>query len=128
MPVRNCKGFHLIYHIGEIGNSYILIPKYCRRILALVGLMAQIHMVIIVQAINCIFLYLIMVRVYDRMIMEGKILEFEYNNSNNKITDKQTGTEWNFDGEALNGTLKGTHLTRLPFDEGFWFEWVAFHP
>ena len=69
-----------------------------------------------------------MVRVYDRMIMEGKILEFEYNNSNNKITDKQTGTEWNFDGEALNGTLKGTHLTRLPFDEGFWFEWIAFHP
>jgi hypothetical protein len=69
-----------------------------------------------------------MVRVYDRMIMEGKILEFKYNNSNNKITDKQTGTEWNFDGEALNGTLKGTHLTRLPFDEGFWFEWIAFHP
>ena len=69
-----------------------------------------------------------MVRVYDRMIIGGKILEFEYNNNfNNKITDKQTGTEWNFDGEAVNGTLKGTHLTRLPFDEGFWFEWVAFH-
>ncbi len=70
-----------------------------------------------------------MVRVYDRMVIEGgKILEFEYSNSNNKITDKQTGTEWNFDGQAVNGTLKGTHLTRLPFDEGFWFEWVAFHP
>jgi Protein of unknown function (DUF3179) len=69
-----------------------------------------------------------MVRVYDRIITGGKILEFEYKNSNNKITDKQTGTEWNFDGEAVNGTLKGTHLTRLPFDEGFWFEWVAFHP
>jgi Protein of unknown function (DUF3179) len=70
-----------------------------------------------------------MVRVYDRMIIEGgKTLEFEYNSSNNKITDKQTGTEWNFDGDAVNGTLKGTHLTRKPFDEGFWFEWVAFHP
>jgi hypothetical protein len=74
-------------------------------------------------------LYPAMVRVYDRMVIEGgKILEFEYNNSNNKITDKQTGTEWNFDGQAVNGTLKGIHLTRLPFDEGFWFEWVAFHP
>ena len=63
------------------------------------------------------------------MVIEGgKILEFEYNNSNNKITDKQTGTEWNFDGQAVNGTLKGIRLTRLPFDEGFWFEWVAFHP
>jgi Protein of unknown function (DUF3179) len=69
-----------------------------------------------------------MVRAYDRMIIGGSILEFEYNNSNNKITDKQTGTEWNFDGEAVNGKLKGKHLNRLPFDEGFWFEWVAFHP
>jgi len=69
-----------------------------------------------------------MVRAYDRMIIGGNILEFEYNNSNNKITDKQTGTEWNFDGEAVNGKLKGTHQNRLPFDEGFWFEWVAFHP
>jgi hypothetical protein len=24
--------------------------------------------------------------------------------------------------------MKGKHLSRLPFDEGFWFEWVAFHP
>ena len=62
-----------------------------------------------------------MVRAYDRIIVGGKVLEFE--SSNNKITDKQTGSEWNFDGEAVNGIL-----TRLPFDEGFWFEWVAFHP
>ena len=68
-----------------------------------------------------------MIRVYDRMIIGDKMLEFEYNESNNKITDKQTGTEWNFDGDAVKGRLKGTHLTRLPFDEGFWFEWVAFH-
>ena len=73
-------------------------------------------------------LYPAIVRAYDRMVVGGKVLEFEYNNSNNMITDKQTGTEWNFDGEAVNGTLKGKHLTRLPFDEGFWFEWVAFHP
>ena len=70
-----------------------------------------------------------MVRAYDRIVVGGKVLEFEYNNnSNNKITDKQTGSEWNFDGEAVNGILKGKHLTRLPFYEGFWFEWVAFHP
>jgi hypothetical protein len=73
-------------------------------------------------------LYPAMVRAYDRTAVGGKVLEFEYNNSNNKITDKQTGSEWNFDGEAVSGKLKGTHLNRLPFDEGFWFEWVAFHP
>jgi Protein of unknown function (DUF3179) len=73
-------------------------------------------------------LYPAMVRAYERMVVAGKVLEFKYNNSNNKITDKQTGSEWNFDGEAVSGKLKGTHLTRLPFDEGFWFEWVTFHP
>ena len=68
-----------------------------------------------------------MARAYDRMVVGGKVLEFEYNN-NNKIIDKQTRSEWNFDGEAVNGTLEGKHLRRLPFDQGFWFEWVAFHP
>jgi hypothetical protein len=29
---------------------------------------------------------------------------------------------------AINGLMKGKHLTRLPFEEGFWFEWAAFHP
>jgi len=31
-------------------------------------------------------------------------------------------------GLAVNGQLQGKQLTRLPFDEGFWFPWVAFHP
>jgi Protein of unknown function (DUF3179) len=74
-------------------------------------------------------LYPSMVRVYDRMV-DGNKLEFQYNasNNNNKITDKQTGSEWNFEGIAISGQMKGKHLVRLPFDEGFWFEWVAFHP
>jgi hypothetical protein len=24
--------------------------------------------------------------------------------------------------------MKAKQLTRLPFDEGFWVEWVSFHP
>jgi hypothetical protein len=24
--------------------------------------------------------------------------------------------------------MKGRQLIRLPFDQGFWFEWIAFHP
>ncbi|MGH9878000.1 MAG: DUF3179 domain-containing (seleno)protein, partial [Nitrososphaerales archaeon] len=36
--------------------------------------------------------------------------------------------EWDFDGLAVQGAMKGKQLTRLPFDEGFWFEWVGFHP
>jgi hypothetical protein len=33
-----------------------------------------------------------------------------------------------FEGLAVNGQLKGRHLTQLPFDKEFWFEWIAFHP
>ena len=72
-------------------------------------------------------LYPRMVREYSPII-DGQALDFQYNASANKIMDKQTGSEWNFDGVAANGQMKGKHLTRLPFDEGFWFEWAAFHP
>jgi hypothetical protein len=79
------------------------------------------------KLIALISLYPSMVRAYDR-ILDAKKLDFEYISSSNKILDKQTGSEWNFDGLAINGQLKGKHLMRLPFDEGFWLEWVAFHP
>ena len=68
-----------------------------------------------------------MVRAYSPII-NSKALDFQYNASTNKIIDKQTGSEWNFDGLAVNGQLKGKQLTRLAFDEGFWFSWAAFHP
>ncbi len=68
-----------------------------------------------------------MVRVFDTTVNAQK-LEFQFDKNASKITDKQTGSEWNFDGIATAGSLKGKQLMRLPFDEGFWFEWVAFHP
>ena len=72
-------------------------------------------------------LYPFIVRAYNP-IVNGQTLEFIYNVKNNSFIDKQTGSEWNFDGVAINGQMKAKQLTRLPFDEGFWFEWVAFHP
>ncbi len=72
-------------------------------------------------------LYPRMVRTYSPII-KSQTLDFQYNASANKILDKQTGSQWNFDGIAVNGQLKGKQLTRLPFDEGFWFSWAAFHP
>ena len=41
---------------------------------------------------------------------------------------RQTGSQWDFEGKSTEGPLKGKQLLRLPFDEGYWFEWVAFHP
>jgi hypothetical protein len=68
-----------------------------------------------------------MVRAFDPVI--GKqVLQFKYNPQNNTFVDLLTGSEWNFEGIAVQGELKGRELIRLPYDEGFWFEWVAFHP
>lgn len=61
-------------------------------------------------------------------IINIQTLNFQYNASSNKIFDKQSRSEWNFDGLAVNGQLKGKQLTRIPFDESFWFSWAAFHP
>jgi hypothetical protein len=72
-------------------------------------------------------LYTFMVRAYDPTV-DGQVLEFSYNTKDQNFIDKQTGSLWNFEGKAVNGQMKGKQLTRLPFDEGFWFEWVAFHP
>ncbi len=70
-------------------------------------------------------LYPDMARLFDRET-NGQSLEFVF--SNGKILDKQTNSEWSFDGKAIAGTMKGTQLVRIPLNPGFWFEWVAFHP
>ena len=68
-----------------------------------------------------------MVRLFDPSV-NGHTLIFEYNSRNNTFTDKQTGSQWNFEGRSIEGPMKGKQLVRLPFDEGFWFEWSSFHP
>ena len=68
-----------------------------------------------------------MVRAFDPVV-NGQALQYKYNPQNSTFVDLQTGSEWNFEGIAINGELKGKELIRLPYDEGFWFEWVAFHP
>ncbi len=66
-----------------------------------------------------------MSRAYDRTL-EGKVLEFQLND--NTLIDKQTGSVWNFDGQAISGQLEGKQLTRIALDPSFWFSWTAFHP
>lgn len=65
------------------------------------------------------------VRAFDRTV-DGQVLKFTKTDST--IIDKQTGSEWNIDGAAISGPMKGKQLIRLVYDPGFWFEWVAFHP
>ena len=64
-------------------------------------------------------------RAFDRTL-DDKILDFDF--QVDKIIDIQTKSEWNYEGIAISGPMKGAELTRIPFNPGFWFEWVAFHP
>ena len=79
------------------------------------------------KSISLFSLFPFMVRAFDPTV-NGQALQFKHNPQNKNFLDMQTGSEWNFEGVAINGQMKGKQLTRLPFDEGFWFEWVAFHP
>ncbi len=69
--------------------------------------------------------YPFMARAFDRT-SNGQVLEFDYKDG--VMMDLQTGSVWNFDGMAVQGEFAGKRLERLPIDQGFWFEWVAFHP
>ena len=40
--------------------------------------------------------------------------------------DQETGSTWDIFGKALDGSLAGSSLTRLPHHDTFWFAWAAF--
>jgi Protein of unknown function (DUF3179) len=79
------------------------------------------------KSIALFSLHPFIIRAYDPVV-DGQVIEFGYNANGQNFVDKKTGSLWNFEGKAISGQMKGKQLTRLPFDEGFWFEWVAFHP
>ena len=64
-------------------------------------------------------------RAFDRTV-DGKVLTFDF--VDDVIIDLESKSEWNYDGVAISGSMEGIQLVRLPFNPGFWFEWVAFHP
>ena len=64
-------------------------------------------------------------RVFNREV-DGKVLTFELRN--NRLFDKETGSEWNFDGEAIAGIDKGKKLEQVPAESAMWFSWLSFNP
>ena len=57
----------------------------------------------------------------------GMDLTFEVDDR--RRVDTQTGTSWNFAGQAVAGPLAGEELTRHPTaHHAFWFAWAAIHP
>lgn len=45
-----------------------------------------------------------------------------------QIVDENTGSVWNLAGQATDGPLAGTELTRIVSGDHFWFSWAAFRP
>ncbi len=58
--------------------------------------------------------------------VDGQILTFSYDGK--KITDDQTGSEWDVFGRAVSGELAGTQLEPIVSVNHFWFSWAAFKP
>jgi len=63
--------------------------------------------------------------VFDANV-DGQKLTFSL--KNHRFVDDQTGTFWNFLGEALEGEMAGKSLTPIVHGNHFWFAWGAFNP
>jgi len=62
---------------------------------------------------------------YDRQVGD-QLLSFEQDGT--RITDVETGSEWNLLGQALSGPLAGEELQPVVANNHFWFSWAAFRP
>ena len=61
----------------------------------------------------------------------GRVLEFDVDSGAGfpfGLRDRQTGTRWNFKGEAVEGPLAGERLLQAPGHSAFWFAWLTFWP
>ena len=44
------------------------------------------------------------------------------------LADETTGSEWNFQGCAISGKMKGTCLEAIPMLKDYWFDWRNYNP
>jgi hypothetical protein len=66
------------------------------------------------------------VRVFDRTLENGTVLEFEV--FENQFVDRNTMSRWNSDGESFSGRMRGHRLEPVLAIDSMWFAWYAFHP
>jgi hypothetical protein len=59
-------------------------------------------------------------------VLDGQTLTFRFDGD--RITDEQTGSEWNILGQAVGGELTGSQLSPVVNVNHFWFSWAAFKP
>jgi hypothetical protein len=65
--------------------------------------------------------------VWSRQV-NGQSLHFEKNKPQNTLTDTNTRSAWNMNGECTDGPLKGSQLATVRAYQEFWHSWKHFHP
>ncbi|HLO79959.1 MAG TPA: DUF3179 domain-containing (seleno)protein [Chitinophagaceae bacterium] len=63
--------------------------------------------------------------VYDRKLA-NEILTFSKQSEN--LIDSNTGSTWNYDGDCVDGKLKGSSLKKISAYQEFLHSWEYFHP
>ena len=66
-------------------------------------------------------------RVFDRRV-DGRVLEFVVRTDPFRLADTASGSDWDFTGAAVAGSMAGRHLSRVPYLEEYWFDWKTYHP
>ena len=69
------------------------------------------------------------VRAFERVI-DGRKLEFfsKPGTTSLLLVDAETGSEWDFTGRAVSGTLSGKQLKKVPVLNEYWFDWQTYNP
>ncbi|MCY3798237.1 MAG: DUF3179 domain-containing protein [Chloroflexi bacterium] len=67
-----------------------------------------------------------MALMFERRLDTGETLTFNFDDGG--YMDEETGSRWNFFGEAIDGPLAGAKLRQLHAFPHFWFAWAAFYP
>jgi len=69
------------------------------------------------------------VRAFSRMV-DGKPVDLfaRPDAASMTLVDASTGSEWDFSGRAIRGSLAGRQLQRIEVLRDYWFDWRAYHP
>lgn len=69
------------------------------------------------------------VRAFERTL-EGTTLDLYLDPDSQpfRLVDTQTGSQWDFSGKAVQGSLAGKQLRRLQTLKDYWFDWKLYNP
>jgi len=69
------------------------------------------------------------VRAYERTV-DGRKLELfvKPNVAPLTLVDAETGSEWDFTGKAIAGSLSGKQLKKIAVLNDYWFDWQTYNP